>query len=259
MIQIAGKSEAIEVIRLIASGVDIRQIQYQRELKVLQDVAPVIASFVLKLPFGDPIPVDVCSLLDHLCELLLAPFQDTTSRAFPKPPADKKLSFFPSLPIVQGTPEYAADHTNSSRTPDDADSCRKYSSSHPTLTPGIFTLYCPHAVCYGFEVMRSHKSPRHPFDIFLTRFEQPPTTIIYDNSCIRKLHQYVLNRHPIHFQSTNYFLLIAFTGVVTLVVQAAILLTDTCISKCRSTKNQKKKVMLVISMFTPHLPALGSI
>ena len=116
----------------------------------------------------------------------------------------KKLSFFPKLPIVRGTPVYAADHTNSCRTPDDADSCRKYSSSHPTLSPGIFTLYCPHAVCYGFEVKRSHESPRHIFEIFLSRFEQPPiaTFIIYDNSC--KLHQYILNRQPIHFQSTNF-------------------------------------------------------
>ena len=37
MIQIAGKSEAIEAIRLIASGVDIRQIQYQCELKMLHN------------------------------------------------------------------------------------------------------------------------------------------------------------------------------------------------------------------------------
>ena len=95
MIQIAGKSEAIiEVIRLIASGVDICHIQYQSELKILQDAAPVIASFILKLPFGKPIPSDVSSLLNHLCELLLAPFEDTTSQPFPEPPADKKLSFF---------------------------------------------------------------------------------------------------------------------------------------------------------------------
>ena len=111
----------------------------------------------------------------------------------------KKL---PKLPIVWGIPVYAADHTNSSRIPDDADSSWKYSSSHPTLTPGIFTLYCLHAICYGFEVMRSHESPRHPFEIFLTHFEQPPTTIIYDNSC--KLHQYILYRQLIHFQSTNF-------------------------------------------------------
>ena len=70
---------------------------------MLQDATPVIASFVLKPPFGKPIPEDVSSLLNHLCELLLAPFQLGTLQAFPIAPANKKLSFFPSLPIVQGT------------------------------------------------------------------------------------------------------------------------------------------------------------
>ena len=51
--------------------------------------------------------------------------------------------------------------------------------------------------------MRSHESPKHPFEIFLTRFETPPEIIIYDNSC--KLHQYVLNRHPTHFKNTSFF------------------------------------------------------
>ena len=40
----------------------------------------------------------------------------------------------------------------------------------------------------GFEIMEQHESPRYPFEIFLSHFEIPPTTIIYDNSC--KLHQY---------------------------------------------------------------------
>ena len=85
---------------------------------------------------------------------------------------------------------------------EDQDACRKYSSTHPTLTPGIFTIYCLHGVCCGFEVMRSHESPKHPFEIFLTRFEIPPAIIIYDNSC--KLHQYILNRHLSHFKNTSF-------------------------------------------------------
>ena len=51
--------------------------------------------------------------------------------------------------------------------------------------------------------MQSHKSPKHPFEIFLTRFEIPPAIIIYNNSC--KLHQYILNRHPSHFKNTSFF------------------------------------------------------
>ena len=51
--------------------------------------------------------------------------------------------------------------------------------------------------------MQSHESPKHPFNIFLTRFAEPPANIIYDNCC--KLHQYCLNRQPAHFKNTRFF------------------------------------------------------
>ena len=43
-------NSSIEVAQLVASGVDIRQYQYQVELKLLEDVVPFLASFLLKLP-----------------------------------------------------------------------------------------------------------------------------------------------------------------------------------------------------------------
>ena len=49
----------------------------------------------------------------------------------------------------------------------------------PTLSPGIFTIYCEHGVCYGFEVLQTCESPKHPFQIFKTRFPHPPLIIIY--------------------------------------------------------------------------------
>ena len=33
-----------------------------------------------------------------------------------------------------------------------SDACRKYFTGHPTLTPGVFTVFCQHGICYGFEV-----------------------------------------------------------------------------------------------------------
>ena len=61
--------------------------------------------------------------------------------------------------------------------------------------PGIFTLYCPYSVCYGFEMLTKRESPCHPFEIFKTRFSNLPKAIIYDNAC--SLHQYCLNRKPL--------------------------------------------------------------
>ena len=43
------------------------------------------------------------------------------------------------------------------------DSCRKLWYGHPTLSPGIFTIYCQHGVCYGYEVMAQCESPKIPF------------------------------------------------------------------------------------------------
>ena len=96
-------------------------------------------------------------------------------------------SFFPSLPIVHGKSNYKM----GSNSPTQDDNCRKASYSHPIPAPGIFTVYCPHRVCYGFEVMQGCESPKVPFDIFTSRFHSPPKVIIYDNAC--KLHTYCSN------------------------------------------------------------------
>ena len=54
--------------------------------------------------------------------------------------------------------------------------------------------------CYGFEVLRSCESPRHPFRLFTTRFISPPSVIVYDNAY--QLHTYALNREPQRFKRT---------------------------------------------------------
>ncbi|KAI8487262.1 hypothetical protein Bbelb_350600 [Branchiostoma belcheri] len=93
--------------------------------------------------------------------------------------------------------QYAEDEA---RKPRDRDGCRKESYGQPTLTPGLFTIFCPHGVCYGFEAMRSCESPHHPFQIFRTRFQTAPRVIVYDNSC--QLHRYAMNRDPHFFKKT---------------------------------------------------------
>lgn len=120
--------------------------------------------------FDEDIPSDVCSLIDRLCDLQHAPFQERVCLSFPSPSPGSKLFFFLNLPKVHGMPLYAADLRSSHVPPEGQDACRKYSSHHPTLTPGVFTIYCPHGVCCGFEVMHYHESPQHPFEIFFTRF-----------------------------------------------------------------------------------------
>ena len=94
MLQVAGNEEAIQVIQLVASGVDIRQAQYHVQLKLLQDTAPLLASFIMKLPFNVAVPSDVCCLISDLLNLALTPFKQP-SPSLPPPTAETGLSFFP--------------------------------------------------------------------------------------------------------------------------------------------------------------------
>ena len=197
LLQVAGNQEVLTIMEAIASGVDVTQSPRREQLKLLQQKAPVLRSFILKCYRGHNLPYDVRCLILRLRDLIVAPFI-CCEPAFPPPSQPNPLSFFPNLPQVQEKGIYEADHHKISS--DDQDACRKYSSNHTTLTPGIFTLFCRHGICYGFQVMESHESPRHPFEIFLCRFPMPPQMIIYNNGC--KLHQYVLNREPVHFKNT---------------------------------------------------------
>ena len=64
------------MIRLLASEIDIRLVRYQHQLKLLQDTAPILTSLILKLPFDDDIPADVCSEISQLCDLAIAPYSN---------------------------------------------------------------------------------------------------------------------------------------------------------------------------------------
>ena len=63
-------------------------------------------------------------------------------------------------------------------------------------------LPATYGICYRFEVMATHGSPRHTFQIFRSQFTVVPQLIIYDNAC--KLHQYCLNREPAFFGHTQF-------------------------------------------------------
>ena len=112
-------------------------------------------------PCGSNIECSECSISES----------HTPASAYPAPDAThSKFSYFPHLPQRRGPGSYKADKR--CQTVNDK-KCRKYSYGYPTLTPGIFMLYCLDGVCYGFEVLRSCESLGHPFQ-FTTRFTSPP-------------------------------------------------------------------------------------
>ncbi|XP_065052628.1 uncharacterized protein LOC135681910 isoform X2 [Rhopilema esculentum] len=165
----------------------------------LQKCAPVIFAVLKVLP-----PVSVPSRLMQLFKELSARAWScfSTAQHTLGPVAgnvgNSDLSFFPSWPKLCERGVYVKDH----RQPSSAENCTKLYKGHPNLLPGIFTIYCEHEICYGFQVMEHQESPNIPYTVIRTRFPSAPDAIIYDNCC--NLHQYCLNRDPSYFRTCKF-------------------------------------------------------
>ncbi len=76
-------------------------------------------------------------------ELLLkanAPFQENKDNEVAPIVSYDEMSYFPHLPKCRERQVYTADSAGKVST------CTKKSSRHPTLLPGVFTLFCEHGM-----------------------------------------------------------------------------------------------------------------
>ena len=138
---------------------------------------------------------------------MLSTLHSATTTTKPLPSTSRTSSqFFPNLPQYRGRGKYAADRQKTSHP---NDSCRKASYGHPSLFPGIFTLFCPHGICFGYEVMQSCESPMHPFNIFSVA----PEVIVYNNVCKPCINIVLIENHTSSPRLCLYWT--DFTGVVT--------------------------------------------
>ena len=109
-------------------------------MELLQREVPVLFNLVKNvnhLPKESLVP-----LMDKIVEKALAPFSlPSESDEVPNSKSSElqELGFFPTLPKVRARGRYECDK-QSHKLP----GCTKQSSGHPSLLPGIFTLYCPH-------------------------------------------------------------------------------------------------------------------
>jgi len=188
-----------QVFQELKAGLQIRK--HAAKLSQLQKVAPVICTLIADLPSG-ALPDPLLGVLDALEEKTtwLVEIQPHNLTSYGDSTDDKMTSFLPNWPLLNIRGTYKKDLEKRKERKND---CRKDYRGHPSLMPGIFTLYCPHDICYGFEVMEVQESPNTPFTIFRTRYKEAPKAIIYDNSC--NLHHYSLNRDPGFFSSTSFF------------------------------------------------------
>ena len=197
MIQLGGNESCLQILTdLSESGNNILDSTSSEKMSIVQQQIPVIAAFLTGFP--EKLPEHSRQLLFDLVNMIKQTFSvPTPSKSYYTEQTESPCDVFPSLPKVHGHGMYEADKKAST---DKNEQCRKESWGHPTLSPGIFTLYCPHGTCYGFSILENHESPRHPFEILKTRFETAPKVIVYDNAC--KLHQYALLREPEFFKNT---------------------------------------------------------
>ena len=138
--------KVVDIIkRYIAS---LEYISSRTDLTEISLKCPIL--FGLLCEFSEPhIPVSLANLLSDILPYTTAPFShdnqpsitqtvDMTGMEDPN-----TMSYFPALPLVRDRGVFKADKSNAK---DYADTkfCRKKYGRHPTLIPGIFTMFCGH-------------------------------------------------------------------------------------------------------------------
>ena len=117
---------------------DMESMQY------LQQQCPVLFQ-LLRSVNTVPQPI-LAMILPELIKKAKAPFEAATELLnLPvDTEEDAELAYFPSLPKVRSRGFYQADKAKVTK------ACNKYSSTHPSLLPGIFTLFCQHGRPWNF-------------------------------------------------------------------------------------------------------------
>ena len=149
------------------------------------------------------VPAAFKPLLRKLLELARLPggyTQDASSAArggaSALPDVDE-MSYFPNHPRIRCVRSFENDTCS-------APSCTKIIKKSPTFTPGMFSVFCPHGICIGFQAMRDFESARVPFTLFYERFQAAPGIIVYDNAC--NASRFCIRREPLFFAKVRFLI-----------------------------------------------------
>lgn len=107
----------------------------------LQNEVPVLFDLLQSLNYH---PARILSpVIDVLISKAMAPFSCDTPQSQPSTSGDSTsaLAFFPHLPVRRLHGRYTSE-----RASENAPKCYKQSRGHPSLLPGIFTLFCEHGM-----------------------------------------------------------------------------------------------------------------
>ena len=173
------------------------------DIEQLHIYAPLLVEFVK----NEDIPQYLISavikdILDSIDAPSRIPQPDLASRGQVPTPSQLPLHHFPNHLPYLGLANYGADRYK--RTNEQRLLCNKITRRHQTLSPGLFTVFCPHGVCHGFTLMDRPESPRTAFEILVTKFKKIPTVIVYDDACHLQL--YCVKREPALFKDTKFII-----------------------------------------------------
>ena len=195
LFQITGDNEGVEVTRILRKVANSDYTELNSNLELIEQFCPILKEFIKKRrPY-------VSQLLGDLLDNVWAPFESELPQGqfYDSPESYHDITeVFPNNHQIRGSGNYDADRANV-KSPEE---CNKETKRNPNLTSGIFTVYCPHGICLGFQLMDSPESPKTPFDLLVRRFPTVPRLIIYDNAC--NLHLYALKREPRRFMNTRF-------------------------------------------------------
>jgi len=145
------------------------------------------------------VPPAFHSLLGRLQDLARLPgsYEDTVPRTRPGLPDDEHYTYMPHHRVCRIANAFKADTARQRHR-----TCNKFISRDRTFSPGIFSCFCPHGICWGFSIMRRYEGPSTAFDVLVRRFPEAPGMVIYDNAC--NLSVYALKREPGFFAHTRF-------------------------------------------------------
>lgn len=145
------------------------------------------------------VPSKFHSLLQRLQDLARLPgtYEDTAQQTCHGLPNEEQYTFMPHHPVCRRKNAYKGDISSKHYS-----TCNKFISRDRTFSPGIFSCFCPHGICWGFSIMKQYEGPGTAFDILVRRFPEAPGMVIYDNAC--NLSRYALKREPGHFAKTQF-------------------------------------------------------
>ena len=126
-----------KVIELLTKMLRTPILSDAASMMLLQQEVPVLFALLENLPHY---PTELIEpILRRLIAVSLAPFKDPAPvNTSPEiSPMENSLAFFPQLKSLRARKSYSEDRSSSRI-------CTKKSSGHPSLLPGIFTLFCQH-------------------------------------------------------------------------------------------------------------------